>query len=319
MEHWCGKIKIALDETRMLALGVQVLISLQFELFFQNTFEKASQQIHGVIAVTLLLLMATFALLLWGPAYHRIVARGACTDHSHRFLTWAACCALWPLSAALGLDVFVAFDRICPRAPAIAAGFCLVLICWALWYLPGAFARKPRSAEALMATPQSSPPKQGPNDKLHRRVELALTEARVVLPGAQAMLGFQFIIMFTQQFDELPQSSKFLHLACLALTAITVVLLMTPAAFHRIAEHGEESERLVKLTGHFVMAAMVPLAMTMAGEVYVVIRKVTASNAIATTCGVMTVSSMFAMWFGYTLLQRGKRPASPTPIPSPPR
>jgi len=42
MAKWCKHIKVALDETRMMVLGVQVLISLQFQLAFQNGFARTS-------------------------------------------------------------------------------------------------------------------------------------------------------------------------------------------------------------------------------------------------------------------------------------
>jgi hypothetical protein len=38
-----------------------------------------------------------------------------------------------------------------------------------------------------------------------------LTEARVVLPGVQALLGFQLISVISQSFEKLPTSSKLVH------------------------------------------------------------------------------------------------------------
>ena len=57
------------------------------------------------------------------------------------------------------------------------------------------------------------------------RVEQMLTEARVMLPGAQALLGFQLAIPLTQGFEGLPEISKIVHtlaLCCVALLAIYV-------------------------------------------------------------------------------------------------
>jgi hypothetical protein len=36
---------------------------------------------------------------------------------------------------------------------------------------------------------------------LHTKIEQMLTEARVILPGVQALLGFQFVVMLTKAFD----------------------------------------------------------------------------------------------------------------------
>ena len=69
---------------------------------------------------------------------------------------------------------------------------------------------------------------------LKSKIEQMLTEARVIIPGAQALLGFQLIAVLTKAFNELPSAFKYVH--CVALSAVTlsVILLMTPAALHRI-------------------------------------------------------------------------------------
>ncbi|MDC4227661.1 MAG: DUF6328 family protein [Candidatus Manganitrophus sp.] len=65
-----------------------------------------------------------------------------------------------------------------------------------------------------------------------------LMEMRVALPGAQALLGFQFAIFLSEQLDRLPSPLKYLHLVSLCFISITTILLMTPAAYHRIVEEG---------------------------------------------------------------------------------
>ena len=76
---------------------------------------------------------------------------------------------------------------------------------------------------------------------IHKRVEQVLTETRVVLPGAQALLGFQFATILLEAFDKLPASSKYIHMLSLGIMGLTVILLMTPAAHHRIVERGEDT------------------------------------------------------------------------------
>ena len=66
------------------------------------------------------------------------------------------------------------------------------------------------------------------------KIEQMLTEARVVLPGAQALFGFQLAIVLTQSFEQLPSASKITYVASLFLVALPIVLLMAPAAYHRI-------------------------------------------------------------------------------------
>src|SRR6185369_13800056 len=50
---------------------------------------------------------------------------------------------------------------------------------------------------------------------LHERIDQMLTEARVVLPGAQALLGFQFAVTMTKAFAELSQTDRALHFVAL--------------------------------------------------------------------------------------------------------
>ena len=58
---------------------------------------------------------------------------------------------------------------------------------------------------------------------LTEKIKEVLIEARIVLPGAQALLGFQFLIVLTQQFGELARSSKYIHFASLSAVAFSTI------------------------------------------------------------------------------------------------
>jgi Family of unknown function (DUF6328) len=67
---------------------------------------------------------------------------------------------------------------------------------------------------------------------LHPKIEQLLTEARVILPGAQALPGFQLIVMMSKAFGELPSSAQRIHLIALMSLVLAVVLLIAPARRH---------------------------------------------------------------------------------------
>ncbi|MGE5072104.1 MAG: DUF6328 family protein, partial [Anaerolineae bacterium] len=70
--------------------------------------------------------------------------------------------------------------------------------------------------------------------KLADAVDALLNECRMVLPGVQALFGFQLIAVFNQGFSEkLSTGEQYLHLAALALVANSGALVMAPAAYHR--------------------------------------------------------------------------------------
>lgn len=61
-----------------------------------------------------------------------------------------------------------------------------------------------------------------------------LEECRMVLPGIQALFGFQLIAVFNQGFGgKLSQVGQMVHLVALILTTLSMALVMTPAALHR--------------------------------------------------------------------------------------
>ena len=84
-------------------------------------------------------------------------------------------------------------------------------------------------------------------------------EARMVLPGVQAVLGFQLIAVFNQRFEELSAGEQLLHLAAFLLMALAMGLLMTPAAYHRQVERGRVSRRFIDLSSTLLTLAMLPL------------------------------------------------------------
>ena len=70
-------------------------------------------------------------------------------------------------------------------------------------------------------------------DKIGRE---AIEEARMVLPGMQALFGFQLIAVFNERFKELTENERFIHFNATVLVTIAIALIMTPAAYHRLAE-----------------------------------------------------------------------------------
>ena len=143
--------------------------------------------------------------------------------------------------------------------------------------------------------------------KLKDIIQQVLTEVRVVLPGAQALLGFQFISLLMEGFEKLPQSSKYVHFISLSLVALTVILLMTPAAYHRLVERGEDTEHFHRFASRTLLASMIPLALGIAGDFYVVARKITESDGLAIGLAGIALLIFYGLWFGFTLYRRQAR------------
>ena len=139
---------------------------------------------------------------------------------------------------------------------------------------------------------------------LATKVEQLLTEARVIIPGGQALFGFQFIAMLTKGFDQLPHASQLVHTAGLCLIALNVIFLMTPAALHRLSFGGEDSDTFLRLASWLVITAPLFLALGIAAELYVLFEKVLANSGFALTASLGGLLTMTMFWYIIPLVLR---------------
>jgi lysylphosphatidylglycerol synthetase-like protein (DUF2156 family) len=299
------KVQSALDEIRMLILGSQVLLGFQFRSVFEPVFEKLPHHTQYLKVIGLGLMTIAIGLLLAPGAYHRIVEEGEDTPEIHRFTTRVAEFALLPFAIGLGIDLFVASERLVSRTLAITFGIFAGLMALFFWYGLEAIHKLKYAPE--IKEKQEMEEKQGQESggtKLTDKIKHVLTETRVVLPGAQALLGFQFIVFLMESFEKLPESSRYIHLASLVLVALTIVLLMTPAAYHRIVENGEMTARFHRFASRVLVAALVPLALGLSGDFFIVVRKVTESTTLALVLSLIMLALFYGLWFGYTAYRR---------------
>lgn len=305
-----GKVKTALDETRTLILGAQILLGFQFHSVFQERFPALSSPAQAANGVALGLMVLTVALLVAPSAYHRVVERGESTGRMQAFTGTCAAAALLPFAIALGLDLAIALSAdIENSAAGIAAGAGFALLAAIAWYGVGEVMKQSRGhAERRQAQAQRDSRETAP---LHARIEQMLTEGRVILPGAQALLGFQLVIVLTATFEELPEVSRLLHGVALLAVASAVTLLMTPAALHRIVWAGEDSEEVLRTGGPITVAALLPLALGLSADAYVVFARIMNSSALAGITAGAVLVCLLILWFAWPLARRwAQRPAA---------
>jgi hypothetical protein len=129
----------------------------------------------------------------------------------------------------------------------------------------------------------------------------------MVLPGAQALLGFQFINIWLEGFDTISQNMKLAHLASLCAVAVsTILLMMMPAAYHRIAVAGEDTQQFVSLAGRMLLTAMVFLAVGVCGDFLVIAVKLKFSLTVSSAMSTALLAVFLGLWFGYTLWKRAQ-------------
>lgn len=132
---------------------------------------------------------------------------------------------------------------------------------------------------------------------LDQATEYLLEECRMVLPGIQALFGFQLIAVFNNLFKELGHVEQSLHLAAIGLVAIAIALIMTPAALHRQTSPREVSQHLIALSTKLLLFSMFPLATAVAVEFYIVSLMILHIAWLAGLLAVTLLLIFIALWF----------------------
>lgn len=298
------KIKNAINETRILILGSQILLGFQFQSAFRQGFDQLPIRDRAADITALGFMLAALAILIAPSAFHRIAEGGEDSGRLHRFTSAMAAAALLPFACSFGLNLLIATDRVYGGRVALAGGSVTLGLTLFFWYgFELIRRRKVGRRERTMAEKQSDRRERTP---LPVKIEQMLIEARVILPGAQALLGFQLMIVITPSFENLAGSAKLAHLAGLCLVTLAVVLLMAPAAYHRLVYAGEDTQEFHEMGSRAVTAATVPLALGIAADVYVVVGKITGSLPAALVFAGATAIVFFGLWHVYPLVLRAR-------------
>jgi hypothetical protein len=292
-----ARLKDLLDETRLAMLGTQLLMGLQYNAAFAQRFGSLPDALRRLDGIALLLILATAAFLLATPAYHQIAAGGHATGRMLKRASDNLKIALLPLSLALGIDVAIGFRSIVPSWAAALAGAAFVLGALCLWYVfPLQTASSRRNEDDMQDKEQS----------LEVRIEQALTELRVVLPGAQALFGFQFAAVLTESFAHLPAALKDVHLGSLSVVAAAVIMLIAPAAYHRIAAAGNAEEGVLRYAVRLMLPAQGLLALGLVGDAYITMRMIFEPPIVAISVAIIALMMFATLLYAVPLVARGR-------------
>jgi hypothetical protein len=291
----------ALEELRMQMLGTQVLFGFQLQSVFQEGFARIPKAARLVDIVAFGPLVMTLGFLLAPAAQHRLVEKGAASRRMLRTASTFTAFALATYALAIGFDGFAVFDIYAGAPVALIAAGGAVIVAVLLWYVLGLYIRQSRGRRK-----QSMPDREVP--PLHEKIDQMLIEARVILPGAQALLGFQFIVTMMPAFASLAGPARLAHFVGLGAVLLAVILLIAPAAIHRVGFGGEDSEPVHDIGTFLVTVALGLLALGVAADVYVALAKAiedkTMANKIAFAGAAASLLVLTALWFGLPLFIR---------------
>jgi hypothetical protein len=119
----------------------------------------------------------------------------------------------------------------------------------------------------------------------------------MVLPGVQALFGFQLVAVFDRAFGErLSASEQLAHLIAILCVVLAVALVMAPAALHRVRQPLSVSMSFVRISSRLLMLGMVPLACGTVIDVYLVAHVLTRSIAVALSAAGFALAAFLGLW-----------------------
>jgi hypothetical protein len=107
-------------------------------------------------------------------------------------------------------------------------------------------------------------------DQLEREHSELLEELRSLIPGAEVLFGFLLAIRFQNSFEKLTLVQERVYYATLLCTAFALVMLLAPAAFHRIRFREGDKEKLLEKGNREAIAGTAGIGLAFTGVLFLV-------------------------------------------------
>jgi Flp pilus assembly protein TadB len=107
-------------------------------------------------------------------------------------------------------------------------------------------------------------------ERLEREHGELIQELRALIPGAEVLFGFLLAIRFTQRFEELDDSQRYVYYVTLVSTSAALVLYLATSAHHRLRFRTGDKEFALRKGNRDTIAGTVAAAVAFTGVMYLV-------------------------------------------------
>lgn len=146
-------------------------------------------------------------------------------------------------------------------------------------------------------------------ERLDRNWSSLLQELRVAQTGVQLLTGFLLTLPFQQRFTVLDPTMRNIYLATVACSIGSTVLLVAPAAMHRVLFRRHRLKLLVSASHAYAIAGLVLLAAALCGVAVVVFSAVAGPTA-AWIAGAVTLVCLVGFWIAVPFPARRRQDTS---------
>src|SRR3712207_5497450 len=108
-------------------------------------------------------------------------------------------------------------------------------------------------------------------ERIDRELLELLNELRVALPGVQFLFAFLLIVPFQETVDRISQFQRDVHFVALISAALATVLLIAPAAQHRVLFRQQEKETLLRRSNRSAFWGLLALAVAICSAILLVV------------------------------------------------
>jgi hypothetical protein len=162
--------------------------------------------------------------------------------------------------------------------------------------------------EAIEQRLGEAPADEAVKERLEREHGELLEELRALIPGAQVLFGFLLAIRFTSPFTELNAVQRGVYYATLLTTAVSLVLLLAPSAYHRLRFRQGDKDAMVRKGNREAIAGTGAIALAFTGVLYLI------TDLLFTTPAAIIVALVFFAltawrWWAIALFRKAREGA----------
>ncbi len=148
-----------------------------------------------------------------------------------------------------------------------------------------------------------APDDEAVKQRLEREHGELLEELRALIPGAQVLFGFLLAIRFTTPFTDLHPVQRNLYYTTLLTTAVALVFLLAPSAYHRLRFREGDKDAMIRKGNREAIAGTGAIALAFTGVLYLI------TDLLFTTQAAITVAvGFFALtawrWWAIALYRK---------------
>jgi amino acid transporter len=154
-----------------------------------------------------------------------------------------------------------------------------------------------------------APEDEAVKERLEREHGELLEELRALIPGAQVLFGFLLAIRFTSPFADLSTVQRYIYYGTLLTTAVALVFLLAPSAYHRLRFRQGDKDAMVRKGNREAIAGTGAIALAFTGVLYLI------TDLLFTTQAAMAVALLFFAltawrWWAIALYRKARERAA---------